>query len=457
MNNGVFLPIEITKREYISKLLLSIELIKKGMPVIIGHKSQVIKLALKTKEPGIFFNKGTMAGGLEKTFEELKKQKFGFVAQDEEAGVIFDNFEDFYIDRPSLESVYKLDQFFTWGEEEYNFLIQKFGDKIVNNSGGLRSCFWGDLGKEFYKIKSQNLKKKYGNYILIVSNLATYNSFLGKQKDLELESKREFFDLEEYNMLYEREKKTFFQYKDLIELITNEMKKKVIIRPHPSEGLDLWKDAVKGLNNVFVEKEGDLLSWILASDFIIQNNCTSAIEASAVDIPVVTYLNKINERTLLSKGNENIPNKISINIFGKKSFVETANNIKTIWNKNENKIRRKILLNRKLTDYGTTKGAEKIAQKIIELSGTPNIKGYENIGKDSFIYDIFELFRNFKKKSKRTSNIMDLNKRETLSISRIQKDIAKLKDIMKVNIKINVKRVRPSTFYLSPSEVNSGK
>ena len=258
-------------------------------------------------------------------------------------------------------------------------------------------------------------------------------------------------------MLYEREKKTFFQYKDLIELITNEMKKKVIIRPHPSEGLDLWKDAVKGLNNVFVEKEGDLLSWILASDFIIQNNCTSAIEASAVDIPVVTYLNKINERTLLSKGNENIPNKISINIFGKKSFVETANNIKTIWNKNENKIRRKILLNRKLTNYGTTKGAEKIAQKIIELSGTPNIKGYENIGKDSFIYDIFELFRNFKKKSKRTSIIMDLNKRETLSISRIQKDIAKLKDIMKVNIKINVKRVRPSTFYLSPSEVNSGK
>ena len=42
----------------------------------------------------------------------------------------------------------------------------------------------------------------------------------------------------------------------------------------------------------------------------------------------------------LVKGNENIPNKISINIFGKKSFVETANNIKTIWNKNENKIRR---------------------------------------------------------------------------------------------------------------------
>ena len=74
MNNGVFLPIEITKREYVSKLLLSIELIKKGMPVIIGHKSQVIKLALKAEQPGIFFNKGTMEGGMEKIFEKLKKK-----------------------------------------------------------------------------------------------------------------------------------------------------------------------------------------------------------------------------------------------------------------------------------------------------------------------------------------------------------------------------------------------
>ena len=34
MNNGVFIPIEIMRREYISKLLLSVILIKKGMPFI---------------------------------------------------------------------------------------------------------------------------------------------------------------------------------------------------------------------------------------------------------------------------------------------------------------------------------------------------------------------------------------------------------------------------------------
>ena len=108
MNNTVFLPIEITQREYVSKLLLALELIKKGMPVIIGHKGPVLKLALESKEPGIFFNKGTSAGGLEHTHELLKQKNFGFVAQDEEAGVIFDNFEDFYINRPALRAVNKL-------------------------------------------------------------------------------------------------------------------------------------------------------------------------------------------------------------------------------------------------------------------------------------------------------------------------------------------------------------
>ncbi len=457
MNNGVFLPIEITKREYVSKLLLSIELIKKKMPVIIGHKSHVIKLALDTNEPGIFFNKGTMAGGMENIYKKLKQKNFGFVAQDEEAGVIFDNFEDFFNDRPSLGSIDKLDLFFAWGNEEYNFLIKKFGKKIVNNLGGLRSCFWGDLGKEFYKTKTQKLKKKYGNYILLVSNLATFNSFLGKEKDLKLESKREFFNLDEYNKLYQTEKNTFLQYIELVELITTELKKNVVIRPHPSEGMKGWKEALKGLKNVFIENDGDLLPWILASDFIIQNNCTSAIEASTVGIPVVTYLNDDRERTYLSKGKENIPNKISINIYGKKKFIENVNDIKMIWNENENKLKREKLLERKLKDYGTTKSAEKIAQKIIEYSGKPNSNGNENIGRDSYLYDILEIIRTFKLRPKRTSTIMDINKRETLTYDRVQKDIQKLLNIMKLNIKIKIKRIKPNTFYLSPLEIDDGK
>ncbi len=457
MNNTVFLPIEITQREFASKLLLAIELIKRGMPVIIGHKGPVLKLALETKEPGIFFNKGTSAGGLENIHELLKKKKFGFVAQDEEAGIIFDNFNDFYINRPALRSVNKLDLFFTWGQEEFNFLIKKFGKNIVKNYGGLRSCFWGDFGKTFYQSNTDSLKKKYGNYILIASNLATYNSSLGKDEDYkrEIKSWGKFFKPEAYKELFENEKKIFFQYKDLIEFISKKFNKTVILRPHPSESKQVWQDTLKGIKNVFVEKKGDLLPWILASDFLIQNNCTSAIEASTVGIPVVTYADEIEDLKSLSEGKDNIPNKLSINIFGKKQFVEKMNDINLIWNKDENQKSREKLLKRKLKDYGSTKAAENIAQKIIEYVGTPNPKGNENLGKDSMFYGIYELFRKLRPKTK--STIMDINKRETLSYDRVQKDIIHLMSIMKVDKKIKMKRIGPNTFYLYPLEADIEK
>ena len=459
MNNTVFLPIEITQREYASKLLLAIELIKKGMPVIIGHKSPVIKLALETKEPGIFFNKGTSAGGFEHTHVLLKQKNFGFVAQDEEAGVTFDNFEDFYINRPALRSVNKLDLFFTWGEEEFNFLSEKFGKNIVKNLGGLRSCFWGDFGKKFYQSNTDSLKKRYGNYILIASNLATYNSSLGKDEDYkkEIKSWGKFWKPEAHKKLFENEKKIFFQYKELVEFISKECDKTVIFRPHPSESMEVWQDAFKDIKNVFVKKEGDLLPWILASDFLIQNNCTSAIEASTVGIPVVTYAEEIEDLKRLSEGNDNIPNKLSINVFGKNQFFEKMNDISLIWNKDENKKNREILLKRKLKDYGTTKAAKNIAQTIIEYAGTPNPKGNENLGKDSILFDIYELFRFSKLRPKSSSIILDLNKRGTLSYDKVQKDITHIMGIMKVDKKIKMKRVERNTFYLYPLELDIEK
>ena len=450
MNNGVFIPIEIIRREYLSKLLLAVELLKKGMPVIIGHKNSVINLALKTKEPGILFYKAVMYGQKEKTFKILKEKNFGIVSQDEEAGIVYDDFEDFYEFRVSLKLINQLDLFFTWGEDDYNYLTKKFSKEKVKNYGALRSCFWGDLGRKFHQSNSENLKKKFGNYILIVSNFPTYNSFLEKSDLKKLQSGFRGFDINKPNQLYENEKKIFNQYVKLAKLLSKELNKTVIIRPHPGESLQGWKDSVKGINNVFVEKNGELLSWILASDCIIQNNCTSAIEASTLNIPVLTYADDKEDLTLLSEGNENIPNKLSLNILGEDQFKETLKNINSLWHEDINKIQRETLLNRKLKDYGTTKSAENIAQKIIEYTGKPNSKGNETLGKDSVLYDIYDLYRSFKYRTKLPGYIMDFNKRETISHSMIQKDITHLLSILKIEKKVKLKRVGRSAFYLYP-------
>tara|TARA_B100001063_G_C16735536_1_gene541790 strand:+ start:330 stop:1691 length:1362 start_codon:yes stop_codon:yes gene_type:complete len=452
MNNGVFIPIEIMRREYISKLLLSVILIQKGIPVIIGHKEPVIDLALKTNEPGILFYKAMMYGKKQETFRLLKKKKFGIVAQDEEAGIIFNDFEDFYKIRKSLKLLDQLNLFFTWGDDDYNFLIEKFNKDIVKNYGALRSCFWGDFGRRFYQRDIENFKKNYGNYILIVSNFSTYNTDLDKKKTLKIHIEQRGFDLNRYKNRYRNEKKIFHQYLELIKLITKQSDKTIIIRLHPRESSKLWKDALKGIKNVFIKKEGELLPWILGSEFIIQNNCTSAIEAAASKVPVITFADKNEDLTCLSYGEENIPNQISLNIFGKEKLIKAIKNINLLWDKNENKKTREEILNRKLKDYGTSKAAENIAQKIIEYAGIPNPKGNQDLGKDSILYDAYEIYRILKYKFKFNGSSMDINKRETLSYNNIQRDISNLLDVMKIKQKAKVKRVAPNTFYLYPLE-----
>ncbi|MDM7858927.1 surface carbohydrate biosynthesis protein [Thiopseudomonas acetoxidans] len=455
MNNSVFIPIEIMRREYISKLLLAVQLVMRGMPVIIGHKSPVLKLALNAAEPGVLFYKSSRGGGNEELFDALQKKGFLIVAQDEEAGIIFDDFSDFYTRRTSLSQINTLDMFFTWGEDDYKFLGSKFNSSkssIVYNLGALRSCFWGDFGMRYYSKDIKHLKNRFGDYVLLVSNLATYNQFLNKKQSLEHLSQYESFDIKESDAQYLAEKKIFNQYLKLIKVLTEQLHKTVIIRPHPAESVDAWERSVKGINKAHVEKDGELLSWILGSEFIIQNNCTSAIEAACANIPVITYADEVNDLTILSYGKENIPNKISVHAFGINEFVAAVNDLALVWSEEKRKEKREAFLNKKLTNYGTMVPAEKIAERIIIYTGKPNPNGNVGIGKDTFMYDLYELYRCSRFRPKSIGVIMDINKRETLSKAKIKHDLKGLMEAMGIKVGIKTKRVAPNSFYIYPQE-----
>lgn len=64
----------------------------------------------------------------------------------------------------------------------------------------------------------------------------------------------------------------------------------IVLRPHPSERLSTWTDALKGHNNVFVVREGSAAPWIIASAVLIHTNCTTGTEAIALDRPAICVL-----------------------------------------------------------------------------------------------------------------------------------------------------------------------
>ena len=92
LNGGLFLPLEVVNREYLGRLWLAVEMASRGVPVFIGHKKWIIRLALRAEDPGIFFYKD--AARDEWFVPGLRERGFDLVAQDEEAGVVLD------VDRP---------------------------------------------------------------------------------------------------------------------------------------------------------------------------------------------------------------------------------------------------------------------------------------------------------------------------------------------------------------------
>ena len=91
----------------------------------------------------------------------------------------------------------------------------------------------------------------------------------------------------------------------------------VILRPHPSEDHDAWREEVKGLPNVKVLHEGGALPWILASEVVIHNSCATGVEAFGMGVPVVSYRPMISERY-----DSFLPNAVSREVFSEEDLVK---------------------------------------------------------------------------------------------------------------------------------------
>ncbi len=64
----------------------------------------------------------------------------------------------------------------------------------------------------------------------------------------------------------------------------------IIVRPHPSENHDRWREVVADVANADVIYEGSVEPWMLGSDVVIHNASTTGIGAYSLDHPVISYM-----------------------------------------------------------------------------------------------------------------------------------------------------------------------
>ena len=278
-----YVPIEIKNREFYSRLLLSLEVCKKyGCNVYFGFRGHVNYFA-QNYDPGIYLGLSTVRN-FEKIYSDIKKKGNKIFICDEEGLVVYS--EKYYKKFKVSEKIINLcDYIFTWGKKNTEFLkkYKNVSHKIIK-SGNPRLDLLKKPISKIYENEVKEIKKKYQDFYLICTNFS-YNNYFDKEKKYsELLNKRNFFTSK-------KDFESWKKYEKIKDRILNELKiflkysKKVkntlfVIRCHPSENSEIYKQLAEKYTNVFFDNRFSVHPWIMACKGIINHYCTTTFEGA---------------------------------------------------------------------------------------------------------------------------------------------------------------------------------
>ena len=296
---NIYFEVEVFNREFQSRLFLASYSVLENFDVYMMHRNEIIELGLSGNiSPGIVFMKDANSTNfIYKTLFQMKKKGFIFTSQDEEAGIVFENYSDFvkrrFVDGKTLKL---LEYYFNWGQRDQKKLKETFKNKTnFVNTGSPRIDL---LDRKLYQKNKSRFLKKFDlkKYILIPTNISfpiglrriadSYFGFMSDSNNINFVWKEDYF--------FEKNLQQLALLKHFIRmirfLIQNQKKYSIVLRPHPNEKVEDWEKLIGIKNRNFkIIKDGYLSEFITNSECIVQNGCTSSIEAKILNKKVISF------------------------------------------------------------------------------------------------------------------------------------------------------------------------
>jgi len=290
---NLYIPVETVARELDGKLLLALHASARGFTVILGNRS-LLSNAIHRFEPGIFLTHN-FTWKRRRILRILRQLGHRIVGLDEE-GLVWPDEHLYCHRRVDPKAVSCLDVIFAWGKIHAAAMarpVEEQGTKIVLAGNPRADVLRADL-REIYRPRVEELHSKFGNFILINSNFGVLNVASsagregGEKTDEELcaLAQRLRFPVDILKFRYS----VFREFIDLLPHLSQHFSdRQIIIRPHPSENPIIWQQASKGLDNIQVHYDDELIPWLMAADAVIHNGCTTSIERAALSRPAIMY------------------------------------------------------------------------------------------------------------------------------------------------------------------------
>jgi surface carbohydrate biosynthesis protein len=290
----LYLPIEVASRELHAKLLLAYFAVGMGYEVIIGWKRMINK-NFRYMPPGIVVFK-TLTARDGAAMAKARVAGHRVAAIDEEVpGLVATTQKLRWV---AGEAVAASDLIFAAGGDHLDALRRFHPDhadryRVVGNPRWdllrpeLRDCHAEDVAE---------IRRRYAPFILVNTNFAILNSSrrsAQETRDWFVETGRVDLSKPEDSVfldeIFEMERANTAAIRDLVRALPERFPHhRIIVRPHPIERAETWSDTLSYVPRGEMVREGAAVPWIMASDVLIHSNCTTGVEAFALDKPAVT-------------------------------------------------------------------------------------------------------------------------------------------------------------------------
>ncbi len=326
-------PMEIIEREMTGNLVLALEALQNDWQCVLGTKKSIFDNA-HNLPPSVIFLKSIMSCEMS-NIRRLKDAGHKLVSLDVE-GLVYTDMEEFVTVRFCPKTIEEVEKIFFWGETQRNVVAKTYpsqSDKL-QTTGSPISDLWQK--PKFHALHQENvdsLKNRFGKYIILPSSFGTVNHYMGYEATLDM-MKRDNMIIEDkqdefYDFWINYEAHIFKIFKKFLALLPSLSAAfpdhTIIIRPHPSESHETWKDAAKGLDNIKVVFEGSVSPWLLGADAVLHWGCTTGLEAYLMGRPVVSYNPAIKEDR--DKFDHELPQSISIVEYTPENTIETLKRV----------------------------------------------------------------------------------------------------------------------------------
>ena len=306
MTRSLLLPVETLNREFDAKLLLALHAAARGWEVVLGQKVALHRRMARFPR-SVYVAKG-FRFGREREFREIRALGHTIVGMDEEGLVNVS--DEMWLSRSDSPTLRHLALIVAWGPDDARLygLAQHLGDTPVVETGNARVDLLRPELEGFLAPEVARLRERYGDFALVNTNFALVNRYVELNAPVQMGAwlpKDVAEGLKENWLAHKRQ--LLEAFRALVPRLAKRLAPRtLVIRPHPSENAELWREVAEGLGNVEVVHEGTVAPWLRAARVLIHNGCTTAVEAAVLGTPALAY------RPVTREGFDNaLPNGLS--------------------------------------------------------------------------------------------------------------------------------------------------